>query len=619
MIGKLLGNRYEILEQLGGGGMAIVYKARDNFLNRLVTVKILRAEYVSDSDFVRRFRREAQAVARLSHPNIVNIHDVGQENDTQYLVMEYVDGDNLKNYIKHNQNLDLPTIVNIVMQICDALQHAHDNGIVHRDVKPQNILIAHNQRVKLTDFGIAFEAATGTISNTETVLGSVHYISPEQANGDTPGAQSDIYSLGVVLYEMLTGQLPFKGDGAVAVALKHIQEQPPLPSEIKPDIPKYLERVVIKAMEKDPARRYQTAKQFKQDLQQLDYTADLNDDFATQVLPGSAIAKAKESVPREGVNGKPPPAKAKPKADTRKIVLIASLLILSLLSGVLFAFYKYINVPEITVPNVLGYTEQEARDALTKVGLEAQVKEVKNEAEKGTVISQDPEPDAKAKQGRVVTLTVSLGPEMAKLPDVMGLPISEVRLALQNLDFEYTEEEVFSDKYEAGLVVDQDPGPGEYPKGTKVALEVSKGAEPKVHPMPTLVGLPLSQAEQKVAELNLILDEPTLTQASDEYMQGYVISQKPEPGAEITEGEGVSVVVSEGPGPAKRSAGITVEIDDDDKEHQLRINVSDARGEQDVYVKKHAPGEVVYENIEFYGRATIRVYIDNELRQQKVL
>jgi serine/threonine-protein kinase len=621
MIGNLLGNRYEILEQLGGGGMAIVYKARDNFLNRLVTIKILRAEYVSDSDFVRRFRREAQAVARLSHPNIVNIHDVGQENETQYLVMEYVEGDNLKNFIKNNPNLGQAAIIDIVKQICDALQHAHENGIVHRDVKPQNILIDPNQRVKLTDFGIAFEAATGTISNSDTVLGSVHYISPEQAKGETPGAQSDIYSLGVVLYEMLTGQLPFTGDSAVAVALKHIQEQAPVPSEVKPDIPKYLERVVIKAMEKDPEARYQTAKQFKLDLQQIEISSDYGDEFATRVLPSSAINKAKLPLKKEADRAQPekPAPGVRKKPDTKRVVLIASLVILSLLAGVLFAFYKYITVPEITVPSVVGYTEQEARDTLTEVGFVVDVKEVNDEEEAGTVISQNPQGDAKAKRGRTVTITISKGPQLAKLPDVMGSPISEARLALQNADFEFSEEEVFSDQYEAGVVVKQDPTAGQHPKNTKVKLQVSKGAEPKPHDMPTLVGLELGVAQQKVAELNLIMDEPIQSQSSDEYMKGYVINQNPAAGTKINEGEGVSVVISDGPGPAKRTADIIVEIDNDDREHKLRINVSDARGEQDVYVKNHQPGEVITERIEFYGRATIEVYIDNELRQQKVL
>lgn len=259
MIGKMLGNRYEILEKLGGGGMAIVYKGRDTFLNRFVTIKVLRPEFTSDEDFIKRFRREAQAVARLSHPNIVNIHDVGQEDGIHYLVMEYIQGDNLKAIIRKNGQLAPEHAVRFAVQICEALEHAHENHIVHRDVKPHNILVTDDGRAKLTDFGIAMEATSGTITRTDTIMGSVHYLSPEQARGETATAKSDIYAVGILLYEMLTGKQPYSGDSPIAVALKHIQETPQPVDEVNDSVPAELAAVVMRAMEKKPEDRFKSA------------------------------------------------------------------------------------------------------------------------------------------------------------------------------------------------------------------------------------------------------------------------------------------------------------------------------------------------------------------------
>lgn len=620
MIGKLFGNRYEILEQLGGGGMAVVYKARDNFLNRLVTVKVLRPEFVSDFDFVRRFRREAQAVARLSHSNIVNIHDVGQENETQYLVMEYVDGDNLKNFIKNNPALPLHQIINIVNQICDALQHAHENKIVHRDVKPQNILLTKDGRVKLTDFGIAYEATSGTIANTDTVLGSVHYISPEQAKGEIPGAQSDIYSLGVVLYEMLTGQLPFTGDSPVAVALKHVQEQPPRPSSINPQITPAVERVVMKAMEKDPNLRYATAKQFGYDLLQAIRGVDEEspDDFATQVLPVAnlPLPNNKPSNQEQNVDRHRDERTGKPR-NVRKIVLIASLLILSLLGGLFAAFYRYINVPEITVPNVVDYHVDEAVQKLNSMGLDVKIQNVNNEAEQGTVIAQNPPAESKVKRGRVIELTVSLGPKQITVPDVRGSTVADAQLILRNEGLTYQIEEVFSDEYDAGLVADQHPKPGTKTETTEVLLKVSKGPQPKEIKVPNLVGLTLNAAREELARHNLIQDEPVRTQRSEEYLAGYVISQNPAADTMVNEGTGVTLVVSDGPGPPKRSTDVKVEFENDGRSHELRIAVIDALGKnENYYVDRHASGEVVVKTVEHYGRTVIRVYIDGVLAKE---
>ncbi len=618
MIGKLLGNRYEVLEQLGGGGMSIVYKAKDTFLNRLVTIKILRPEYVTDKDFIRRFRREAQAVASLSHPNIVNIHDVGQENETQYLVMEYVDGDNLKNYLKAHPDLPLDKIVNIARQICDALQHAHENNIVHRDVKPHNILITKNERVKLTDFGIALEASTGTITNTDTIVGSVHYISPEQAKGEVAGPQSDIYSLGVVLYEMLTGELPFKGDSPVAVALKHVQEQPKLPSEINPRVPRQLERVVMKAMHKSVEQRYQTATQFSADLLEAvkgTLYFDESDDYATRVLPGPVDT----TILDDHKEPKEFPNEPKKKPDVKKIAITTALLVLSLIAGVLFAMYKYMNVPEIEVPDVVNLPVEEAQQVLEEKGLKAIItEEYSDEVEEGIVISQSEEPGKKVKRGREITLVVSKGPEMLEVPDVRGKSQDEAEMELRNAGFDnIVVETAFHDEVPQGNVIDQNPRSGKHPKSTTIELLVSKGKEPVTVDMPNLVGLQLDEAQAKINSLNLVLNEPILYRESKEYLEGQVMGQTPGPNEKVEEGTKVTLTVSKGPGPEKRSARVKLKLDDDEQMHEVRITVTDIMGtDRVVYVATHEPGERINQDVTFYGQAVIKVYVDGELVEE---
>ncbi|NLT95005.1 MAG: Stk1 family PASTA domain-containing Ser/Thr kinase, partial [Clostridia bacterium] len=266
MIGKKIANRYEILALIGGGGMSLVYQAKDIFLNRIVALKVLREQYASDNDFVRRFRREAQAVASLSHPNIVNIYDVGRDQHIHYLVMEYVKGKTLKEIIDERAPLPLNEVIDIVKQICDALEHAHENSIVHRDIKPHNILITRGGRGKVTDFGIARAASTATVTHTRGIIGSVHYFSPEQAKGEITDEKSDIYSLGIVLYQMVTGRLPFEGESPISVALMHIQNQPVPPSQYNPHITEAMEKIILKAINKKPDERYENVAKLRLDL-----------------------------------------------------------------------------------------------------------------------------------------------------------------------------------------------------------------------------------------------------------------------------------------------------------------------------------------------------------------
>jgi serine/threonine-protein kinase len=615
MIGKLLGNRYEILEQLGGGGMAIVYKGRDTFLNRLVTIKVLRPEFTCDEDFVKRFRREAQAVASLSHPNIVSIYDVGRENEVHYLVMEYVEGDNLKNLIRSQGALPPERVAQIARQVSEALQHAHDNNIVHRDIKPQNILITVAGRAKLTDFGIAREATTATLTQTDTIVGSVHYLSPEQARGETAGPRSDLYSLGIVMYEMATSVLPFQGDTPIGVALKHIQEVPAPPSSLNASVPSGLEKVIARAMAKNTMDRYESARVLSADLEGLsgqvfqDTGAGSKlDEFATRVIP---TVKNIEEIAR--------PSERFPVTRKRRPVwLWAALLAVVLTAAAFAAFELYVNVPEIKMPNVEGSTYDQAQEILQAQGFK-NIHVSRNyhpTVAQGRVISQDPPPETMVKVSRNVTLTVSQGLEYRTVPEVIGLTRSEARIKLSQHELNEAEppQEMYSNDYPEGLVIDQSPKPNaSQVKGSGVTLYISKGPQPVIRQIPDLIGLTVDKARAELEKVKLKLDENVIRATSADYLQGQIISQNPVGGTEVEEGSAVRVTISNGPGPKKRLAMVDARIPDDKKEHEFKIMVKDVRGSSEAYSKKYPPGEKVVKEVPYYGKAVVQAYIDEKL------
>ncbi|OPZ74658.1 MAG: Serine/threonine-protein kinase PrkC [Firmicutes bacterium ADurb.Bin456] len=616
MLGKLLGNRYEILEQLGGGGMAIVYKGRDTFLNRLVTVKILRPEFTCDEDFVSRFRREAQAVASLSHPNIVSIFDVGRENDVHYLVMEYVEGDNLKNLIRAEGALPQEQVVQIAWQVGEALQHAHENNIVHRDVKPQNILITASGRAKLTDFGIARETTAATLTQTDTVLGSVHYLSPEQARGETADQRSDLYSLGIVMYEMATGVLPFQGETPVGVALKHIREVPALPSSLNPSVSPGLERIINRAMAKNIAGRYGTAQVLLTDLEGLTSRVVRDsgamaqlDEFATRVI--TPVKNDAEYVP--------PAKRALPGPKKRRPVwLWGTLLALFLIAAAYATFQLYVNVPEIQMPHVEGSTLEEARAALMREGFK-NIQETRNNhptVPPEKVISQDPPPETMVKVTRNITLTVSKGPEYRTVPEVIGYTVSDARIKINQHELNVAEppQERYSNDYPVGVVVDQNPGANtNLSKYSGVTLYVSKGPQPVLHQLPRLIGLTEEQARKELEKIKVKIDDNIIRATSADYMQGQIISQNIPGGTEVEEGSSVQITVSNGPGPESSLARIEVLIPDDGKRHELRIIVNDIRGSNEAYKREYPPDRRVVREVPYFGKAVIQVYIDEVL------
>ena len=425
---KIFGGRYEVLEQIGAGGMAIVYKAKDLLLNRVVTIKVLRDQFVTDEDFIRRFRREAQSAASLSHPNIVSVYDVGKEGDTEYIVMEYVEGRNLKEIIREYAPLSTDQSINLGRQITEAIQNAHEHHIIHRDIKPHNILVTSEGQAKVTDFGIARAVSSATVTHTGDIIGSVHYMSPEQAKGLQSNEQSDIYSLGIVLYELITGKVPYDGETPITIALKHLQEQPVLPSKINPRIEKEFEAVIMRAIAKSPEQRYLSAKDLLADLDHIQAGRPItrvaiplaDDSEATQTHKGMGQILTPIEVKDSSIGAKTSPAKMGDKK--RRLWIAGGLVLLFLL--LLFAglaFKNFVTVGSTKVPNVVGKTVPVAGGFIKEAKLTLDptvIEEYSDTIAKDYIIDQEPKAETSVKIGRTIKVTVSLGMETAKFPDV---------------------------------------------------------------------------------------------------------------------------------------------------------------------------------------------------------
>ena len=599
MVDRVLGNRYRLLSKLGGGGMAEVYKGLDTLLDRQVTIKILREQYASDEEFARRFRREAQAVARLSHPNIVSIYDVGIEQDAQYLVMEYVEGVNLKEYILEHGPLTQDELVDIGMQICDALDHAHSNKIIHRDIKPHNILLTSSGKVKVTDFGIARAVTEATVTYTGGIIGSVHYLSPEQAKGDITDHKSDLYSAGVVLYEMATGQIPHEGESPITVALKHIQDSPKNPTEINPKVSQQLEFVILKAMERDKDKRFSSAVQMKSYLERLDTISPSKDSKINKIHYSEKNKK-----------------RLKPFAWVLLVLLIAGLLI-----GVFFLAQEILRVDEISMPDVIDKSLEEAARILEKEGLKVEVagERYHSTIAKNHVIDQNPKPDSEVRKGRLVKLDISLGQRQVEVPNVIGESLRAARIQIENAKLLVDEqiEEVFSEEHPEGRVLGQDPLGGVMQEiGAEISLVVSKGARPENIPMPDLRGLALAEAENTLREKRLNLGIISY-QESDQYFTGQVVSQDIAPGQTILQGSTVNLVISRGPGPKPQTATVTMSVVNDGQEHVIKIVVEDSKGMREEYLRRHQPGDDIRTVVPFYGQGVIKIYQDDVLIHER--
>ncbi len=552
LIGKIIGNRYEILEEVGLGGMATVYKAKDHVLNRLVAVKVLKDEFTTDAEFVKRFNTEAQAAASLSHPNIVSIYDVGHEdeNNLYYIVMELVQGKTLKEIINSEGVLTWKWAVNIAMQIASALEMAHKRGIVHRDIKPHNIIITEDGIAKVTDFGIAKAVSNSTITAFGTTIGSVHYFSPEQAKGGFTDAKSDLYSLGVVMYEMLTGKVPFDADTPVSVALKHMQEDPKEPVELNEEIPTAVNQIVVKAMQKEPSARYQNATEMLHDLSKA--LKDPDGDFVIIENKDGGYTRVMQAITDDQISeGKKEEVKTKTKTNfftehpKAKIAII--ILGLILLFVVVFLITKIAIDGGITkkvdMPNFVGKTLEEAQTMAEDLDLTIETEEVaSSEVEEGKIVSQDPEySETKIEVGTTIKLKVSKGPETAELPKLEGMKIEDARVTAESLGITLVEETENSDKVEQGVIIRQDTAVGTLVKsGDTVTVHVSAGAE-KVR-VPTVMGMDEGTAVATLKNAGL---NPTVKYESrEDQEEGKVISQSIEQNTEVAKNSAIEIVVN---------------------------------------------------------------------------
>ncbi|WP_305302756.1 Stk1 family PASTA domain-containing Ser/Thr kinase [Romboutsia ilealis] len=522
-----------MIKKIGDGGMAFVYKAKDILLNRIVAVKVLRPEFVDDDEFLGKFKREAEAVASLSHPNIVNVYDVGEDGKVHYIVMEYIDGQNLKEIIKNEGTLDEYTALDITKQIAMALSAAHKKGIIHRDIKPHNILISNEGRVvKVADFGIAKAVSNSTMTNIGSIIGSVHYFSPEQAKGKFVSNNADLYSLGIVLYEMIIGKVPFRGDSPISIALQHINDEIEFTSEEKVNIPQSVRTIIKKLTEKSSVDRYQTAEEVIEDIEYIEKNIDLDfikeyDNYVTKNIDMKELNKQinieKDRYDEEVVYDdedndnddyyeeekpkykKKQKNKKSPNKSRKRLKIALAGLILILVTQVFIVAKFFLrgfgnNDGQITTPNLYNLTLDEAQKSLDKLNLNIRVNiedEYSNEVEKGKIISQQPMSGSILQEGDVVTLVLSKGPMNGNIPNVVGLTLGEAgnilkenKLSLgSNIKYEY------SDIYSSGLIISQDPKSGS--KNNQewgiVNVVVSKGQKEEVQPSEEVTQPPHTQ------------------------------------------------------------------------------------------------------------------------------
>jgi eukaryotic-like serine/threonine-protein kinase len=546
---KVLGGRYRMESLLGQGGMAQVYKGTDTVLGRPVAIKILAPQYAKDQSFVDRFRREAQSAARLNHPNVVGVYDTGSDDGTHYIVMEYVEGRTLADFLSSGGSLLPERAVELASSVCVALSEAHKAGIVHRDIKPGNIMVTRNGEVKVMDFGIARAATAETVTATATVLGTASYLSPEQAQGKPVDARSDIYSLGIVLYEMLVGRVPFGGDSAVAVAYKHVQEAPEPPSRINPDISPSLEAVVMRALAKNPDNRYQTAEEFCADLDRLRRGMPV---VATPLLLGAetqAIASPVTATRVQHPTGALPPEEQRSRWPW---ILIGVLVLLGVLIALFFIGRNLLNenANQVAVPKLTDRTLADAEAKLKQANLKVGkvTKQVDTSLRSGLplaqspVISQSPPPDTQLAEGKSVNLTVGVPQPTTGVPDVTNLTVADATTALQNAGFTLGKtSKQSSDTVPDGRVISQDPAASsQAAKGSAVDLVISTGQQ--LVSVPDLQCQPIGQAQAHLQQVGLTMAESGNTSfvAACPHA-GRVASQSPAANSQVQPGSTVTV------------------------------------------------------------------------------
>ncbi|MGL5379788.1 Stk1 family PASTA domain-containing Ser/Thr kinase [Clostridium sp.] len=581
MNGIILGNRYELLEKIGEGGMSEVFKAKCNKLNRFVAVKILKKELANNEEISQKFKREATAIANLSDANIVNVLDVGTQDDIDYIVMEYINGKTLKDVIKFNGKLSYNTSIKIALQVAKALECAHKNNIIHRDIKPQNILVTESGEIKVTDFGIAKSADSSTITNTTSIIGSAHYLSPEQAKGTYIDCRADIYSFGIVLYEMVTGRLPFEGDSPVTIALKHLQETPKPPKELNLSLPDSLNKLILKCVEKEPIKRYQSAKEIILDLQKIQENPDVIigqsesfDDQHTIVM--SAISDDMEKTTfisklqdddfedyddeedddydedeedeEEGFFKRK--NKSEPKEGKRKnkkiVTIILSTILLLILGGVGYFFATSNITKEVKVPNIEGKKVEEAKKELEKLKLELEeIGTTKSDKPEGTIIEVNPKVGSTVKINSKIKVIISGGEEKIKMPDFRDYEVNNIRQYLELQEFtNFTILEEYNDNVPYGYLITQNPAAKtEVKKDSKIEIIISKGPEVKLVEVPNVIGMKELEGKGNLESLKLVVEVEKRT-TNDKNQDGRIIDQSIV-GSKVEEGTPVKIYVAQ--------------------------------------------------------------------------
>ena len=567
MIGMILGDRYELLEVIGEGGMAVVYKARDKKLNRLVAVKILKKEFADNKDISEKFKKEATAIANLSDMNIVNVLDVGHEDEdnTDYFVMELVEGKTLKEIIVSNGKIGWSTASTIAIQVAKALDCAHRNGIIHRDVKPQNILITEHGDVKVTDFGIAKSATSSTITNTTTIMGSAHYLSPEQAKGTFIDFRTDLYSLGIVLYEMVTAKLPFDGESPVTIALKHIQEEPVAPKTLNDTIPDSLNSFILKAISKDPISRYQTSKEMIADLQKIKENPMTIIQAPTENDGGRTIVM---SPIKTDINPKPKKVEKvnlqnkmeeeeeeeenfdddyfkKKNKKKGKGLIIGGVIAVLLLVIVVFTtiFIGGNEVKQVKVPNIIGKSFDEAKKEIEALGLKLEREKTENsDKPDGEILRSDPAADTMINKGSIIKVVVSGGVEKVTVPNLRDYEENVIKQYLDSKGLKYEINYEFNDNVEKGYYVSQDPKAGtEIAKEDTIYVTISKGPEVKLVKVKNYIGYNINDAKADLESQKFIVN--IMEQETDRQSEDGKVLEQPVKDIEVKEGTTIELYV----------------------------------------------------------------------------
>lgn len=638
---RVLAGRYELLEQIGEGGMAVVYKARCKVLNRYVAIKILKPEFTKDLKLVESFKKESQAAASLVHPNIVGVYDVGREGNINYIVMELVEGKILSDIIKEQGPLDYKKAIDIGQQIAAGLSCAHKNHIIHKDVKPHNVLVTNDGVAKITDFGIAKFVDNATIvGNADTVMGSVHYFSPEQARGGYVDEKSDIYSLGIVMYEMITGKVPFDGDNPVTVALMHINNEIVPPSKVVSGVPPVLEQIIMKAANKIQVNRFKSADEMMEALKNVDLISSIVGDavylhagtvesgmveLSSEPIENKGSTSTEGDIEDMGKKAKNKNGKKKIRLNKVKITAIVVALICAIpVSGLIYHLISTLGEgSEIAVPDLSGKTVEEATQTLEKLGLtlEEGDKVYDSEYEEGQIVSQDPTAESKVKKGKVVTVSISKGSKEGTVPNIVGKSYDDAVYMIKKYGYDVGDVTIGKSDMPKDTVISQTPKDGEEAKsGSRIDFVVSQGTDDGTVIMPKLLGMTLEKAKEALKAEGLKIGEVG-EDMSDAYSKGQVMWQQVGAGESVEEGSTINVKLSTGTEPSGPKT-IALDVDYSDAKNLvffITVTISDESGTRNIYTRdqrlKEDGSEVL--SLTGTGQGTVTVLFDNEVEMKK--